>query len=444
LLCLAVTASAQSTRNGSFSINGFTNDHLAHRSVRYGTDALYNAFVDDSSFTRFADYVSFSISTIDGTWSLALNPGTLFNLVPGTYCLNNSVSRVGQPSFYLDYGPGPICSVSEGTFSVSGMTIEYPTTSSPRLISFTGNFNFRCGTDVQMNSGTITFAATSTGAPTTPLDADPAGAGTANCVGGGGGGTGGGGGGGFPTPGGTGSGGGGTGTGTLAGFPHPGGGVFPQPGTTTTTPAPTPEPVVPFVSVMTDRPEEESGTPLLTTSESLTVPLLITSANVSAPITLSATSDPEGLHFTFPTTPIAANSLTESSITITGNPSAAPRDYRVEVTANSGGVISTTSFLVTLDCYPPLIFGAPGNQPSSQSVQSGKSATLEVKPAGSGPFTYQWYRGSSGQTSFPIANAVNRTLLTTAATTGSESYWVQVSNACGSVDSATATVTTTP
>jgi hypothetical protein len=107
-------------------------------------------------------------------------------------------------------------------------------------------------------------------------------------------------------------------------------------------------------------------------------------------------------------------------------------------------VISTTSFLVTLDCYPPLIFGAPGNQPASQSVQSGKSATLEVKPAGSGPFTYQWYRGSSGQTSFPIANAVNRTLLTTAATTGSESYWVQVSNACGSVDSATATVTTTP
>ncbi|MCU1227128.1 MAG: Alkaline phosphatase, partial [Acidobacteria bacterium] len=371
-----------------------------------------------------------------------LNPGVLSNVVPGTYCLNNSVSRVGQPSFYFDYGPGPICSVSEGTFSVSGLTIEYPVNSlSPRLISFTGNFNFRCGSDVQMNSGTITFAATSTGAPTTPADGDPAGPGTANCSGGSG--TGGGTGGGFPTPGG-GNTGAGNGTGTLAGFPHPGGGVFPQPGTTTSTPAPTPEPVVPFVSVMTDRPEEESGTPLLTTAEPLTVPLLVASANVSAPVRLSATSDPEGLQFSFPTTPIAANSLTESSVTISGNPSAAPRDYRVEVTANAGGVISTTSFLVTLDCYPALIFGAPGNQPSSQSVQSGKSATLEVKPAGSGPFTYQWYRGSSGQTGFPIAGATTRTILTPVATSGSESYWVQVTNSCGSVDSATATVTTTP
>ena len=105
--------------------------------------------------------------------------------------------------------------------------------------------------------------------------------------------------------------------------------------------------------------------------------------------------------------------------------------------------VSVTSFLVTLDCYPPMIVGAAGNQPVTQSVQSGKVTTLDVKPSGSGPFTYQWFRGSAGQTNFPVAGATNRTF-TTPAQTGTEAYWVRVSNACGSVDSTTATISTAP
>jgi hypothetical protein len=77
------------------------------------------------------------------------------------------------------------------------------------------------------------------------------------------------------------------------------------------------------------------------------------------------------------------------------------------------------------------------DQPRSTSFSGSGSASIETKVIGSGPVTYQWYRGARGSTNFPVSNGTGATL-----TTNEEGmYWVRASNACGSVDSATAVVT---
>jgi hypothetical protein len=84
-------------------------------------------------------------------------------------------------------------------------------------------------------------------------------------------------------------------------------------------------------------------------------------------------------------------------------------------------------------CSPPSIT----SQPQSQSIPSGQTATLSVSAAGTTPLSYQWYQGTSGDTSTPVGNANN---FTTPPLTSITSYWVRVSNACGEADSVTATV----
>ena len=92
---------------------------------------------------------------------------------------------------------------------------------------------------------------------------------------------------------------------------------------------------------------------------------------------------------------------------------------------------------VIVECQPPFFLGT--NQPKSETVTRGSTATLRAVPGGDGPLRYQWYRGPSGSTRFPIAGATSATY-TTPAVTGTTPYWVRVTNACGSRDSATATV----
>lgn len=80
-------------------------------------------------------------------------------------------------------------------------------------------------------------------------------------------------------------------------------------------------------------------------------------------------------------------------------------------------------------------------QPQSQPVAPGGSVTLTVAAAGgSGTRTHQWYQGTAGNTSAPIAGATAATY-TTPALSATTSYWVRVSDATGSVDSSTAVLT---
>ena len=105
---------------------------------------------------------------------------------------------------------------------------------------------------------------------------------------------------------------------------------------------------------------------------------------------------------------------------------------------NSCGQANSNTATVTVQpaCQVPSIF----TQPQSSTIARGGSTLLGVAVAGTTPFTFQWYRGASGNTSQPIAGATGASyntgpLLTTT------SFWVRVTNACDSVNSATATIT---
>ncbi|OJV89505.1 MAG: hypothetical protein BGO39_36680 [Chloroflexi bacterium 54-19] len=78
--------------------------------------------------------------------------------------------------------------------------------------------------------------------------------------------------------------------------------------------------------------------------------------------------------------------------------------------------------------------------PASQTISSGQTATMTVAATSTLPLTYQWYQGTSGDTSNPIAGATNNTF-TTPALTVTTSYWVQVANSAGPANSNTATIT---
>lgn len=76
-------------------------------------------------------------------------------------------------------------------------------------------------------------------------------------------------------------------------------------------------------------------------------------------------------------------------------------------------------------------------QPLSVSIETGMSTTLSVASNGT---AFQWYRGSSGDTSNPVAGGTASSVLVNP--TATTSYWVRAANACGDqLASGTATVT---
>lgn len=88
--------------------------------------------------------------------------------------------------------------------------------------------------------------------------------------------------------------------------------------------------------------------------------------------------------------------------------------------------------------FPVLTSGA---EDSAYAVSVGGFVELSVEPAGAAPFTYQWYFGSPGNTSQPIDGATAPYLTLEAVSPGQIEAWVRVSNALGSVNSGTFTVT---
>ena len=103
--------------------------------------------------------------------------------------------------------------------------------------------------------------------------------------------------------------------------------------------------------------------------------------------------------------------------------------------SNANGTADSATATITIGA-PPVIT----TQPASQTIASGQTATLSVVATGTAPLTYQWYVGTSGTTTTPIAGATASSY-TTPALTSTTSYWVRVSNASGTADSATATIT---
>lgn len=77
--------------------------------------------------------------------------------------------------------------------------------------------------------------------------------------------------------------------------------------------------------------------------------------------------------------------------------------------------------------------------PSGGAYNGETAVTLSVTATGTP--TYQWYAGSSGDTSSPIGGATNSTYAASPAAT--TSYWVRCTNAGGTADSNAASVTLT-
>ena len=97
---------------------------------------------------------------------------------------------------------------------------------------------------------------------------------------------------------------------------------------------------------------------------------------------------------------------------------------------------------------PPALEPAITSQPADTTIIEGASATLEVvatASSGGGTLSYQWYAGSSTDTSAPISGATNASYTTpTSNSAGTYSYWVAVTDDNGTANSDTATVTVTP
>lgn len=160
-------------------------------------------------------------------------------------------------------------------------------------------------------------------------------------------------------------------------------------------------------------------------------------SSFNEPVFLSAVSDPEGLDLSVEPAMLPAPGSGKGHVTIRTNSTTFPRDYRVDLIGTTTSRTFSSSFLVSLNCDPPQILGL--GQPHSGEVTRGNVATLDVNAVGTGPFSYQWYSGSTGQTSFPLAGATGRTF-TSSGLNDTGYYWVRVSNPCGSVDSQTATI----
>ena len=131
-------------------------------------------------------------------------------------------------------------------------------------------------------------------------------------------------------------------------------------------------------------------------------------------------------------TPVGTNNAT-----FTTPPINSTKNYWVKVSNTCGNVTASTSVSPQgATCTPVTI----STQPSGTTVNSGGAATLSVGPAGTPPFTYQWYQATStADTTKPVGT--NSPSFTTPALTQSTSFWVMVTNQCGSIPSNVVTIT---
>jgi hypothetical protein len=135
-----------------------------------------------------------------------------------------------------------------------------------------------------------------------------------------------------------------------------------------------------------------------------------------------------------PNTATTASNGTSSSLTV--SPSSTTT-YWVRVTACGGHQDSNAATVTVTPCTPP---SAPAPSAAPSTITSGQSSTLTETPTGTGPFTYQWYTGVSGNTASPINGQTNSSVTVSPTTT--TSYWVRVTGQCAPpADSPATTVT---
>jgi hypothetical protein len=135
---------------------------------------------------------------------------------------------------------------------------------------------------------------------------------------------------------------------------------------------------------------------------------------------------------TFPDTSHPANNGTSAILAIPALVS--PVSYWLHVSSECGAADSTTPRLTIVPgCTTPLI----ASQPHDQSVTAGTNAIVSVVVSGPS-LSYQWYQGSLFDFTHPLGGDAPSVF--TPPITSATPFWVRISNPCGSVDSAVATV----
>jgi Ig-like domain CHU_C associated len=167
---------------------------------------------------------------------------------------------------------------------------------------------------------------------------------------------------------------------------------------------------------------------------------------------------------------IATNATTTLAITATGTSPLTYRWYRANSVGDTSNQVATTAsfttpvlaqttrywarvsnncgqddtalITVTVTDDPVCVQPAITTQSTNLTVGQGDGATISVTPSGTAPFTYQWYQGDAPSEAQPIAGATAQGYAAGPFNDpGTYKFWAKVSNECGSVNSATVTIT---
>ncbi|MEP4079813.1 cadherin-like beta sandwich domain-containing protein [Haloferula sp.] len=144
-------------------------------------------------------------------------------------------------------------------------------------------------------------------------------------------------------------------------------------------------------------------------------------------VSWSATGLPDGLSID-----------TESGL-VSGTPNFAGV-FSSTVSLTRNGATATTTLTFTITGNPPVFTLQP---PATRSIEFGTGTTFAVAASGSPSPTYQWYEGTSGDVSIPIAGATAPTY-STPALASPVSYWVRATSISGSADSSRVDVSVLP
>ena len=400
LLVSAVTAQAQTTSTtGTLAVTDPNNV------LGQGTTVSLTA--TNATYAATATFDSTTPTQVDAMQLAAAPAGSgdlfIFNfdngssaIQPGTFNIDAANSNASVT--FTDGTTSSVCQAAFGTVTIGTLTISPGATTTSAFSNLQGNFDLACANVASTVSGTFTFAATTTPAAPPPQ-----------------------------TPG------GGSGAGGIL-PPHF---AAPTQPAAPTTPTPPPSPTLSISA-----PAQTLLAPVaIPAGETTTLEISTAGGSAfNAPVTLSATSDQPGLALTFSRDTIPAPGTGTSNLTIDTS-AANAGTFFVTVNAAGGGLTAATTFEVDIVCEPPEITGL--SEPANTTIASGSSAQLSVAAVGIGAFAYQWYEGFQGITSSPIAGA-NGPTLTTPPLTSTRQFWVRVANACGSVDSDTATVSVSP
>ncbi len=117
-----------------------------------------------------------------------------------------------------------------------------------------------------------------------------------------------------------------------------------------------------------------------------------------------------------------------ASLTVRGIDASTAGSYSVRASNEFGEVLSNAATVSVVDFFVT-------NRAAVVSAD-GKQVTLAVSASGAGPFSYQWFRGSSGDTAVPVSGATASSV-TVPYREQLDSYWVRVSSGTLAADSRT-------